>query len=67
MEVFEAAKLFAKVEGLVPAPETAHAVKAAIDEAIKAKKNKRKKLYCLTSQVTVSSICKHIKNSLKES
>jgi len=36
-EVFKAAKLFAEEEGLIPAPETAHAVKAAIDEALKAK------------------------------
>jgi tryptophan synthase beta chain len=35
--VFEAAALFAKVEGRVPAPETAHAVKAAIDEAVQAR------------------------------
>ncbi|MCD6164290.1 MAG: TrpB-like pyridoxal phosphate-dependent enzyme [Candidatus Odinarchaeota archaeon] len=44
LEVFEAAKLFAKAEGLVPAPETAHAVKAAIDEAIKAKKEQKEKV-----------------------
>ena len=37
-EVFKAAKLFAELEGLIPAPETSHAVKAAIDEALKAKK-----------------------------
>ena len=34
-EVFEAAKLFARTEGIVPAPETAHAIKAVIDEARK--------------------------------
>jgi tryptophan synthase beta chain len=31
--VFEAAVTFAQAEGIVPAPETAHAIKAAIDEA----------------------------------
>ena len=31
--VFEAARLFAATEGIVPSPETAHAVKAAVDEA----------------------------------
>ncbi|NJE42638.1 TrpB-like pyridoxal phosphate-dependent enzyme [Thermococcus sp. GR6] len=36
-EVFKAARLFAKTEGIVPAPESAHAVKAAIDRALKAK------------------------------
>jgi tryptophan synthase beta chain len=34
-EVFEAAKIFARTEGIVPAPETAHAIKAVIDEARK--------------------------------
>lgn len=36
-EVFEAAILFARSEGIIPAPESAHAIKAAIDEAIKAR------------------------------
>ncbi|MEB3787938.1 MAG: TrpB-like pyridoxal phosphate-dependent enzyme [Desulfurococcales archaeon] len=36
-EVFQAAHLFARVEGIVVAPETAHAVKAVIDEAIRAR------------------------------
>ncbi len=34
-KVFEAATLFAKVEGTLPAPESSHAIKVAIDEAIK--------------------------------
>ncbi len=33
--VFEAAQLFAKTEGIIPAPETAHAIKAAVDEAVR--------------------------------
>lgn len=33
-EVFEAAEQFARVEGILPAPESAHAIKAAIDEAM---------------------------------
>jgi len=41
-EVFDAALKFAKSEGIVPAPESAHAVRAAIDEALRAKsENKR--------------------------
>ncbi len=36
-EVFEAAKLFAECEGIVPAPESAHAVKAVVDIAKSAK------------------------------
>jgi len=35
--VFEAALQFARAEAIVPAPESAHAVKAAIDEALEAK------------------------------
>ncbi len=36
-KVFEAAMQFARTQGTVPAPETAHAVRAAIDEALAAK------------------------------
>jgi tryptophan synthase beta chain len=35
--VFEAAALFTRTEGIIPAPESAHAVRAAIDEALDAK------------------------------
>ncbi len=38
-DVFEAAKLFAKVEGTLPAPESAHAIRIAIDEALKCKES----------------------------
>lgn len=37
ISTFEAAVLFARNEGIIPAPETSHAIKAVIDEAIKAK------------------------------
>ena len=36
-EVFEAAVTFARTEGICPAPETAHAVRAAVDEARRCK------------------------------
>jgi len=36
-EVFKAATEFARVEGILPAPESSHAIKVAIDEAIKCK------------------------------
>ncbi|HVT80841.1 MAG TPA: TrpB-like pyridoxal phosphate-dependent enzyme [Phycisphaerae bacterium] len=39
LAVFEAAMQFAQTEGLVPAPESSHAVRAAIDEALAAKKS----------------------------
>ncbi len=35
--VFEAAMLFAQTEGILPAPESSHAIRAAIDEALKGK------------------------------
>lgn len=42
-KVFDAAVRFAKCEGILPAPESSHAIKAAIDEAEKCKKNGEKK------------------------
>jgi tryptophan synthase beta chain len=47
---FEAAVTFAKAEGIIPAPETAHAVRVAIDEALdaKAKGEKRTILFNLS-------------------
>jgi tryptophan synthase beta chain len=39
IDVLNAGVLFAKSEGIVPAPESAHAIKAAIDIALEAKKN----------------------------
>ena len=42
-EVFAAGKLFAQCEGVVPAPETCHAVKVAIDEARKCKQTGEEK------------------------
>lgn len=43
-KVFEAAKLFAKYETILPAPESAHAIKGAIDEALKAKESGKEKV-----------------------
>ena len=36
-DVFEAAETFARVEGILPAPESSHAIRVAIDEALKCK------------------------------
>ncbi len=44
LEVFEAAKLFAQSEGIIPAPESAHAIKHVIVEALKAKEEGKKKV-----------------------
>jgi len=43
-DVFEAAKTFMKVEGILPAPESSHAIKVAIDEALECKKTGEKKV-----------------------
>lgn len=42
-EVFEAAEIFARTEGILPAPESSHAIKAAIDEALIAKEKGEEK------------------------
>lgn len=44
LESFDAATIFAKAEGLIPAPESAHAIAAAIREANKAKEAGEKKV-----------------------
>ncbi|MEN9355278.1 MAG: hypothetical protein RL318_2603 [Fibrobacterota bacterium] len=44
LEVFEAATLFARAEGIIPAPESSHAIKAVIDEALEAKKEGKKRV-----------------------
>jgi tryptophan synthase beta chain len=49
---FEAGVLFAKTEGIVPAPEATHAVKGAIDAALKAKRDG-------TSPVILFGLCGH--------
>lgn len=41
--VFEAAQMFAKVEGILPAPESSHAIRVAIDEAMKCKETGEEK------------------------
>jgi len=43
-KVFEAAVTFARTEGIIPAPESAHAVRAAFDEAIQAREAGEKKV-----------------------
>ena len=41
--VFEAAEAFARVEGILPAPESSHAIKAAMDEAIRCRETGEEK------------------------
>ena len=42
-EVFEAAERFARIEGILPAPESSHAIKVAIDEAMRCKETGEEK------------------------
>lgn len=45
--VFDAAVMFARTEGILPAPESSHAIKVAIDEALECKKTGEKKTILL--------------------
>ena len=47
-ETFEAAKLFSKIEGIVPAPESSYAIAGAIREAKMAKENREEKVIVFT-------------------
>ncbi len=49
-KVFEAAEQFAKSEGILPAPESSHTIRAVIDQALKCKETgeKKKIVFCLT-------------------
>ena len=42
-KVFEATEVFARVEGILPAPESSHAIRVAIDEALKCKETGEEK------------------------
>lgn len=42
--VFDAGVIFAKTEGIIPAPETCHAIRVAIDEALECKRTGEKKV-----------------------
>ncbi len=50
VECFEAGVLFARSEGIVPAPESTHAIKAAIEEALRCKRDGKAEtiLFCLS-------------------
>jgi tryptophan synthase beta chain len=54
--VFEAAIKFAKTEGIIPAPESSHAIKGAIDEALRAKEEGKEKQSFSISADTATSI-----------
>ena len=43
-KVFEAAEQFARIEGILPAPESSHAIRVAVDEALRCKETGEKKV-----------------------
>jgi tryptophan synthase beta chain len=52
LAVFEAAAMFSRAEGIIPAPEAAHAVRATIDEALRCKREGKK-------EVLAFNLCGH--------
>ena len=60
-DCFNAGITFARNQGIVPAPETTHAIKVAIDEALKCKQTGEEKNYCIellrTWNVRLKRIC----------
>ena len=47
-EVFNAAEYFARCEGILPAPESSHAIKVAIDEAVRCRETGEEKTILLS-------------------
>ncbi len=48
LETFQAGQLFAKLEGYLPAPESCHSIKAAIDVALEHRNEEKNIVFCLT-------------------
>lgn len=55
IECFEAAKLFAATEGIIPAPETSHAIRAAINEAIRCRETGKEE--CILFNFSGHGLC----------
>jgi len=69
-EVFEAASIFARTEGIIPAPETAHAIKCVVDEAVKCREEKKEKCIVFNfsghGHFDLSSYDKYLAKELKD-
>ncbi|MEN6608616.1 MAG: TrpB-like pyridoxal phosphate-dependent enzyme [Bryobacteraceae bacterium] len=67
---FEAAVMFAQTEGILPAPESAHAIRAAVDEALAAKEEGRQRtiLFCLSGHghFDLASYDKYLSGQLQD-
>ena len=55
VECFEAAQLFAATEGIVPAPESSHAIRGAIVEALRCKASGQEK--CILFNLSGHGLC----------
>jgi tryptophan synthase beta chain len=55
IECFEAAKLFASTEGIIPAPESSHAIRGAITEALRCRETGEKK--CILFNLSGHGLC----------
>jgi len=49
MECFESGVLFARTEGIVSAPESTHAIRSAVEEALRANKEDEEKVIVFTN------------------
>jgi tryptophan synthase beta chain len=54
-ECFEAARLFATTEGIIPAPESSHAIRGAINEAIRCRETNEEK--CILFNLSGHGLC----------
>ncbi len=55
LECFEAARLFAQTEGIIPAPESSHAIRGAVIEAIRCREEKKEE--CIVFNLSGHGIC----------
>jgi tryptophan synthase beta chain len=55
VECFEAAQLFAKTEGTIPAPESSHAIRAAINEAVRCRETGQEE--CILFNLSGHGLC----------
>ncbi|MFM9379098.1 TrpB-like pyridoxal phosphate-dependent enzyme [Gordonia sp. VNK21] len=68
-EIFDAAMLFAKSEGLIPAPESAHSIAAVIDLAKKHSDEPKDIVFCLTGHgfFDLTAYSKHLNGEIEDS
>ena len=69
-KVFDAAVMFARTEGILPAPESSHAIRVAVDEALKCKESGEKKVIVFgltgTGYFDMSAYMSYNKNTMTD-